>query len=298
MASILDLLTDPQHQAEYAQQQRALEAVDKQLAIASHMHNLHEELATKADTADFLTKHAKLDPTGPTYENDVAQTLALHPRTSGPAVDAALAAGRSARSTYLNAVSPGGANEFETGSPEQHAYVTRFRQTSDPIAARAHALNVAKGEEMTKTLISKGLLDPAKDFPEWDGNPQSKPAVYNDDGSVNYHQLGLVAATRAGSNEGLAGQKEQKKLDEQTYRDSLGILNKWNSYTDKYQKEQAESSEGVIAKHAQEIVYNRAKYGNINGPTGVTGTAAAPATAPTGATASTPAPADASAFVP
>lgn len=296
MAGILDLLTDPNHQREYLHQQQALESVNRQLAIAAHMHTLHEELATKADTADFLTKHAQLDPTHPTYESDVAHLLASHPRTQGQAVTDALGSARATRTTYLNAVAPGGADEFTMGSPEHQAYINRFQQTQDPVAARAHALNTAKGEEMVKTAISKKLIDPAKDFPEWDGTEQNRPKVYNPDGTVNYHELGFIAATRAGNEESLAGQKEQKKADEQTYRDSLGILNKWNSYTDKYQEEQKDSAEGVIAKQAKDIVFNKAKYGNINGPTGTNVTTTAPAAKPTGGS---PAPVnDASAFVP
>lgn len=297
--SLLDLIKDPLHRDEYAQQAKALDAVNAHLALATHMHQLQEELASKADTADFLTKHATLNPTSPTYENDVSTLFAQHPRTTGQAVTDALGSARAARSTYMNAVAPGGADEFSAGSPEQHAYITNIRQTNDPMAARAHALNVAKGEEMTKALIAKGLVDPTKDFPTWDGTEQTRPKVYNPDGSINYHEIGMLGATRAGNQEGLAAQKEQKKADEQTYRDSLGILNKWNSYTDDYQKQQAESAEGVIAQHAKDVVYNYAKYGSIKAPDSVA-VGATGATGPIGIPAKTgAAPAhDASAFVP
>jgi hypothetical protein len=182
----------------YSQHKNALAEADKYLIVAGHMHNMRNEIESKLDSADFLKELANLKHDDPNFEANTAKLLAKYPLAGGQAVSGAISTLHSARANYLQGTAPGGANEFTAGSPEQTAYINRYHQTKDPRAARAHAQNVQKGEEMVKTAVANGLLDLDKDFPAWDGNPDTRPKVYNDDGSVNYHEVGLLAANRAG----------------------------------------------------------------------------------------------------
>lgn len=241
--SLLQLLRDPQHVAEHKQQLQALDEVNRYLSVASAQHALQSELASKADTADFLRKHSKLNPTSPTYTNDRAQLFAEHPRSDGTMVREALNSADNVRQTYLNAVSPGGADEFATGSPEQHAYMTRFRQTQDPIAARAHALNTAKGEEMIKLNVANKLFDVEKDFPAWDGNQETRPKVYNPDGSINYHEIGLLTARRAGEISGKTATAEAKSIS-----DARDLLKNFNDDVILGQSPEAEKLKPILLK--------------------------------------------------
>lgn len=200
----------------YAGHKQALAEADKYLSVAGHLHSMRNEISGKLDSADFLKDYANLDHTDSNFEANTAKLLAKYPMASGSAVQDAVQAKHSARTNYLQGVAPGGADEFGTDTPERTAYINRLAQTKDPHAARAHAQNVQKGEEMIRTAVSKGLLDPNTDFPEWDGNDKTRPKIYNADGTVNYHEAALVAAGRAPDAPGGVNDKSQKTEDAQT----------------------------------------------------------------------------------
>jgi hypothetical protein len=207
----------------YAGHKQALAEADKYLAVAGHLHSMRNEISSKLDSADFLKDYSNLDHTDSNFEANTAKLLAKYPMAGGSAVQDAVQAKHSARANYLQGVAPGGADEFGTDTPERTAYINRLAQTKDPRAARAHAQNVQKGEEMIRTAVSKGLLDPNTDFPEWDGNDKTRPKIYNADGTVNYHEASLLAATRAPDAPGGVNDKSQKQESAQirTYRDTI-----------------------------------------------------------------------------
>jgi hypothetical protein len=181
----------------YQQHTAALADADKYLAVSKHFHDMQQEAKSKLDSADFLREAASLDHTDPNYDARLGALFAKYPHANGSIVQDAVTSKHQARANYLQGTAPGGAEEFGVNTPERQAYINRLGQTKDPRAARAHAQNVQKGEEMIKTAVAKGLINLDTDFPSWDGEDASKPAVYNDDGSVNYHQVALLAASRA-----------------------------------------------------------------------------------------------------
>lgn len=202
-------LPDEVHQS-FQSHRQALEEADKYLTVAGHIHSMRNDIESKLDSADFLKDFSKIDHTSPTYEQDSAKLFAKYPKAGGPAVQDAVASLHGARANYLQATAPGGADEFGTNTPERAAYVTRFHETKNPQAARAHALNTQKGEEMIKTAVASGLIDPDTDFPKWDGEDKTRPSIYNPDGSVNYHEAGLLAANRASELTGKGATAEAK----------------------------------------------------------------------------------------
>lgn len=199
-------------QKSYGDHRAALAEADKYLAVAGHFHNMRNEIESKLDSADFLKGLSSLDHTDPNFESSTAKLLAQYPKAGGQAVTDALSSMHSARANYLQGVAPGGANEFTKGSPEQQTYINTIHQTKDPRAARAAALNTQKGEEMVKVAAAKGLIDPNELF-AWDAQKQDyvHPEVFNPDGSVNYHQIGLLAATAEGSGESRKAQLDVSK---------------------------------------------------------------------------------------
>lgn len=198
----------------YTSHKDALGEADKYLTVAAHMQALRNEVEGKLDSADFLKELAQIDHTTPNYDATIAKSLAKFPRASGSAVQDALSSMGNARQVYLAGVAPGGADEFGDGTPERDAYINRLHQTKNPRAARAHAQNVAKGEEMVKTALAAGVLKLDEDFPHWNPawaqNEKARPAIYNADGSVNYHQAGLLAAQRA-ADFGKAAKEEDRE---------------------------------------------------------------------------------------
>lgn len=200
----------------------ALAEADKYLTVAGHIQNMRNEIESKLDSADFLKELAQIDHSTPNFDATTAKLLAKYPRAAGQTVENALQALGRARQTYLAGVAPGGADEFGDGTPEREAYINRLHQTKNPRAARAHANNVAKGEEMIKTALAAGVLKLDEDFPEWKPewakDSKARPAIYNADGSVNYHQAGLLAAKRAAD-----FGKAAKEEDRDEARDLLTI---------------------------------------------------------------------------
>lgn len=179
----------------------ALAEADKYLTVAGHIHQMRNEISSKLDSADYLKDLSTLDHMDPNYESKIVALNAKYPNAGGQLVQDALSTLHGARANYLKAVAPGGADEFTAGSPEQQAYISRLQQTKDPQLARAHAENVAKGEDMVRTNAEKGVINPQEMFSlDAQGNFKH-PEFFNPDHSINYHAVALEAAKNTAAGE-------------------------------------------------------------------------------------------------
>jgi hypothetical protein len=198
------------HQETMADLRQADEHLTTYLSNTKQRIAMQDDLDRKADAADFLRKFSAVSHTDPQYEDKVAMLAALHPLAgSDPTVKELLTTKHEARQVYNETMKTGGAAAFE--GPARDTYVNTFKQTGDIIQAHAAAKRVDKDHQQFLKDVAEGNLNPA-DLPEW-SQGGNRPAAYNEDGSLNYQHLRMLASTRAGERTGKMAQADSKEED-------------------------------------------------------------------------------------
>jgi len=166
--------------------------------LAQHIFNMQHEAMQNSQGAEFLHRLTGLSPQDPQYEKKLVGMYAELPYAAGhKAVDDAVNKLGAVRNIQLQLTRKGGESAYEQDSPEQQAYVQAFKASGgDAATAHASAGRVMEGEKRLDQYKANGLIT-KDDFPEWDGQPTTKPAQYNQDGSLNYHVIDQIASAKA-----------------------------------------------------------------------------------------------------
>lgn len=184
-----------EYQDELRQHDASQQRVAAYYNLAHGLAAQHEETANRADAADWLAGSAKLNPSSPTYEDDVSKLYAQFP---GAAHDQAVqdlhAIKDKTRGVYLQHQAAGGAAQFDGLAKD--AYVDYLKKNpTDFAGAQARGKNI-------ETAASQGLLN------------ADDPKALNPDNSHNFDYLASSAVDAQGK---AAAQARTNKLNAPEY---------------------------------------------------------------------------------
>jgi hypothetical protein len=214
--------------------QDALQKAREYYNLATEVTNTHNTAQTHIDSGNFLTGHAKLDKTSPTYLQDRADLLAANPYASGPLVQDEFTNGTQVHNQYNEALKTGGRSMYEDNSPEQKAF---DNIKGSPAQKHAAAQMTQKGEAGINAAVASGL-------------PEAGLRQLNKDGTTNYTETNKAIATAVGTGESTKAQAEQMKGFDATIRELGPTIANMRQSDPKYAQINSLFQEAIAGKKA------------------------------------------------